>query len=101
MKYLDCVIKESLRLFAPVPLLGRLLGDETVISGTKLPVGTNVHILISALHRDPKHFERPNKFEPDRFTLENSKNRHPFAYIPFSALHRNCIGNIHLLKWSQ
>ncbi len=49
-------------------------------------------LAIMSLHRDPKVFPDPEKFDPERFSQENSAKRNPFAYVPFSAGPRNCIG---------
>jgi cytochrome P450 len=57
-----------------------------------LPPGVTVLINTYLLHRDPTFFPNPDVFDPDRFLLESNKTRHPFAYIPFSAGPRNCIG---------
>lgn len=50
--------------------------------------------MINVLHRDPRYFKDPEKFEPNRFLDSEFESgpRHPFAYLPFSASHRNCIG---------
>ncbi|CAL1268171.1 unnamed protein product [Larinioides sclopetarius] len=92
MKYLDCVLKESQRIFPSVPFIARQINENTNICGYPIPKGTSCLIYIHNLHRDERWFPNPEKFDPDRFLPENCTNRHPFAYIPFSAGPRNCIG---------
>lgn len=91
-KYLDCVTKECQRLYPSVPFIGRAVTKELKLGDYLLPEGTTVDIFIYALHRDPKIFPDPEVFDPERFSSENSASRHPFAFIPFSAGSRNCIG---------
>jgi cytochrome P450 family 4 len=65
-----------------------LLKDDVVI-----PMENSMAQLhIYDLHRDPEQFPDPERFDPDRFLPEHTEKRHPFAYIPFSAGPRNCIG---------
>ncbi|XP_047529386.1 uncharacterized protein LOC125065661 isoform X2 [Vanessa atalanta] len=92
MRYLDCCIKESLRLYPPVPFISRKVNVDTVLSGYKIPAGTYCHIHIYHLHRHEHLFKNALKFDPDRFLPENSVGRHNYAYLPFSAGPRNCIG---------
>ncbi|XP_067139880.1 cytochrome P450 4c3-like [Centruroides vittatus] len=70
--------------------------DETVTleeeSNYCIPRGTTCLLYLYELHRDPAVFPNPEVFDPDRFSVENSHSRNPFAYIPFSAGPRNCIG---------
>lgn len=61
-------------------------------TGYFIPKGTILQLHIFDLHRDPRIYPDPIKFDPDRFLPENYNNRHPFAYLPFSAGPRNCIG---------
>lgn len=93
LKYLECVIKESLRLYPPVPYISRkVVKDDTKVGKLLLAKDTEIAVHIFDIHRDPKHFPDPERFDPNRFTPENTINRHPYAYIPFSAGLRNCIG---------
>ncbi|XP_045615139.2 cytochrome P450 4C1 isoform X1 [Procambarus clarkii] len=92
MKFTENCIKEALRLFPSVPLLARELKEEAVIDGYRIPAGTTVMIVTYRLHRDQEQFPKPEVFDPDRFLPENVAKRHPYAYIPFSAGPRNCIG---------
>ncbi|NWR68882.1 CP4V2 protein, partial [Centropus unirufus] len=92
LRYLECVVKEALRIFPSVPLFARTLREDCNIRGYQVPKGTNVLIITYALHRDPEIFPDPEEFRPERFLPENSKGRHPYAYVPFSAGPRNCIG---------
>ncbi|XP_076326574.1 cytochrome P450 4V2-like isoform X2 [Tachypleus tridentatus] len=96
LKYMECVIKESLRLYSPAPLIARELDEDMTIKDHIVPEGTTCAIFPFMLHRNPQVYPNPEKFEPERFLPENCKGRHPFAFIPFSGGIRNCIGSTHL-----
>uniref|UniRef100_A0AAG5DEV8 Cytochrome P450 n=1 Tax=Anopheles atroparvus TaxID=41427 RepID=A0AAG5DEV8_ANOAO len=97
MKYLDMVVKESLRLVPPVPFIGRKLLEDMEMNGTIIPAGTTISLNIFAIHRNPKVFPDPEKFIPERFSDDNDIKRGPYDYIPFSAGFRNCIGQKYAL----
>ncbi|OZJ02026.1 hypothetical protein BZG36_05388, partial [Bifiguratus adelaidae] len=97
-KYLDRVIKESLRVHSPIStVIKYCLKDTTIKAGTtgdeyKIPAGQMCHVQIASLHFNPKVWPNPELFDPDRFLPENEVNRHPNAWMTFSDGPRACIG---------
>jgi len=96
MKYMECCLKESLRLYSTVPSVGRLTSEELVLDGYKIPAGTGIFVQFFHLHRHPEFFPDPLTYDPERFHPDRCIGRHPFAFVPFSAGPRNCIGKIRL-----
>ncbi|XP_074953783.1 cytochrome P450 4A12A-like isoform X2 [Phalacrocorax aristotelis] len=93
MTYTTMCIKESLRLFPPVPSVSRYLSKSVTFSdGRSLPAGCQVGLNIFAIHRNQDVWEDPEVYDPLRFSPENSAQRHSHAFLPFSAGSRNCIG---------
>ncbi|XP_032594830.1 cytochrome P450 4d10 isoform X1 [Drosophila grimshawi] len=93
LSYVDLCIKETLRMYPSVPLLGRKVLKECEINGKIIPAGSNIGISPLYLGRREDLFSDPNTFKPERFDVVTSaEKQNPYAYIPFSAGPRNCIG---------
>ncbi|KAJ8725105.1 hypothetical protein PYW07_016063 [Mythimna separata] len=94
MKYLERCLMETLRMFPPVPIIARHLNQDITLPscGKKVPAGTTVVVATYKLHRRPDVYPNPTKFDPDNFLPERSANRHYYAFVPFSAGPRSCVG---------
>jgi cytochrome P450 len=90
LKYTEACVKEALRMFPSVPIIARQLSKPMQLDECVLPTGVTIAIYIMGLHRDAKVFANPNEYRPERFLHPDT--RHAYAYVPFSAGHRNCIG---------
>ncbi|KAG8226957.1 hypothetical protein J437_LFUL009508 [Ladona fulva] len=92
MQLLERCIKESLRIYPSVPFITRTLTEDLKMGEYLIPEETKIHLHIRNIHHNPSIFPQPDKFDPDRFLPEAVRARHPYAYVPFSAGPRNCIG---------
>lgn len=92
LPYTRMVLQEAMRLQPPSYWLPRTAVADDEIDGYHIPAGTQVVSLTYMYHRHPEHWENPDQFDPERFTPERSANRHRYAWIPFGAGQRLCIG---------
>ncbi|KAK5641877.1 hypothetical protein RI129_010424 [Pyrocoelia pectoralis] len=100
MKYLDMVVSETLRKWPTITAIDRLCVKPYTIEPTNsdekpitLEKGDFVWLPMYALHRDPKFYPEPDRFDPERFSDENKSKIIPYTYLPFGMGPRSCIGN--------
>ena len=101
LPYLRMVIEESMRLYPPVWTLSRTPYEDDMIGGYHIPAGAVVVMSPYVTHRHPEFWEEPDRFDPERFTPERTAARPRFAYFPFAAGPRQCIGNTFALTEAQ
>jgi enediyne biosynthesis protein E7 len=92
LQYTQNVINEALRLYPPGWVLSRRSLEPDVLSGYEIPAGTDVLLSPYLLHRHPQFWKDPEAFRPERFDAAHESERPRFAYIPFAAGPRHCIG---------
>jgi cytochrome P450 len=93
LPYLERVVKESMRLYPPVPSIIREPIEDDVIQGYRVPAGAAVSINQWTVHRDPRWYDDPMAFRPWRWTDDLEDDLPRLAYFPFSAGPRRCIGD--------
>jgi len=93
LTYTTRVISETMRLYPPVWALTRQAQADDRVGGYHVPAGADVLICPYTLHRHPAFWAEPSRFDPDRFTEARSAGRPRYAYIPFGAGPRFCVGN--------
>ncbi|GLU48723.1 cytochrome P450 [Nocardiopsis ansamitocini] len=93
LTYTTMVIQEAMRLYPPVWILPREAQDDDEVGGYHVPAGADVLICPYTLHRHPDYWDDPERFDPERFDPGRPAERPRYAYIPFGAGPRFCIGS--------
>ncbi|HEY5603401.1 MAG TPA: cytochrome P450 [Gammaproteobacteria bacterium] len=99
--YIHQVVEEVLRLYPPVWLFTRKTLEDDTIAGYRVAAGTDIAISPYYIHRHAVFWENPEAFDPNRFAPEQEKKRNKYAYIPFSAGPRRCIGDFFAIVEAQ
>jgi cytochrome P450 len=92
MPLTEMAFKEAMRIYPPVPVIPRLSIKAFEFGGFKIPANTVVIISPLGTQNMDELWEQPSKFDPMRFTQENSRNRHKYAWVPFSGGAHMCLG---------
>ena len=93
LTYTKQVMEETMRLYPPARAIGRQTIEDDEIGGYQIPKGSDVMLSPYLTHRDARFWDNPEGFDPDRFTPEAVAKRNKFAFFPFAAGPRQCIGN--------
>lgn len=92
LSYTEQVVNEALRLYSPIHSISRVALEDDVLGGYRIAAGSTIYVSLYATHRLARFWPDPDRFDPERFTPEQTAARPRFAFIPFAAGHRNCIG---------
>jgi cytochrome P450 len=93
LRYAGNVVTESLRLYPPAWGMARLAIEDVEIGGYLIPKGCGVSLAQWIVHRDPRWFDSPETFHPERWEGDLMKRLPRFAYFPFGGGPRQCIGS--------
>ncbi len=93
LAYTESIVKESMRLYPPAYFIGRLAIEPLTLGGYDLAAGATVGMSPFVAHRDPRFWEGPEEFRPERWMSGECEDLPKFAYFPFGGGPRVCIGN--------
>jgi cytochrome P450 len=93
LRFTEQVVSEALRLYPPAYAIGRQALADCEVGGYHVPAGTTVYVSPWVMHRDPRWFDDPQAFRPERWAGSLVKELPRFAYMPFGGGARICIGN--------
>lgn len=94
LPYLANIVRETLRLYPPAWLFDREPVEDVEIGGYTIPKGRTLFISPYVTHRDPRYYDEPERFNPDRFADDFDERVPRYAYVPFGGGPRMCIGNL-------
>jgi cytochrome P450 len=92
LQYTEKVLRESMRLYPPVWTMGRYVENDYNVGQYSIPAGSSILMSQYVMHHDPRYYEEPERFNPDRWTAEFKSQLPRFSYFPFGGGIRGCIG---------
>jgi cytochrome P450 len=92
LPYLNQVINECLRLYPPSWITDRMAISQDSVAGYQVDAGTRIILYLYGLHQNEQFWKNPHLFQPERFTEAAVKAQHTYAFLPFGAGPRMCIG---------
>ena len=92
LQYTEKALRESMRLYPPVWTMGRYVENDYSVGEYTIPSGSSILMSQYVMHHDPRYYEKPEEFNPDRWTEEFKTRLARFSYFPFGGGIRGCIG---------
>jgi cytochrome P450 len=92
LQYTEKVLRESMRLYPPVWTIGRRVENDYSVGEYTIPAGSSILMSQYVMHHNPRYYEEPERFNPDRWTEEFKSHLPRFSYFPFGGGIRGCIG---------
>lgn len=92
LQYTEKVLRESMRLYPPVWTMGRYVENDYHVGEYTIPAGSSILMSQYVMHHDPRYYEEPEHFNPDRWTAKFKTDLPRFSYFPFGGGIRGCVG---------